>query len=113
MPWLLGLACGSSRLGIWLAKGPQKIWRSCQRGHAAGPRCRNRDLPAEGMNLLLPGLFFRNAKPWPFHFLLRYKPKSCVKVAMKAVSKLRPMRGQILLTSPNESYLIGRVHSDA
>src|SRR5687767_15314519 len=32
---------------------------------------------------------------------------------MKAVSKLRPMRGQILLTSPNESYLIGRVHSDA
>jgi hypothetical protein len=62
MPWLLGLARGSSRLGIWLAKGPQKIWRSCQGGHEEGRRCGNRDLPAEDMKPVVACLGFYDAK---------------------------------------------------
>src|SRR5215813_2804690 len=36
-----------------------------------------------------------------------------MKVAMEVVSKISAMHGAMLLTCPNESYLIGRVHSDA
>src|SRR5262245_60782338 len=36
-----------------------------------------------------------------------------MKVAMEIVSKISAMHGAMLLTCPNESYLIGRVHSDA
>src|SRR5215813_6319480 len=36
-----------------------------------------------------------------------------MKVAMEAVSKIRAVHGAVLLTCPNESYLISRVHSYA
>src|SRR6478672_1593307 len=44
---------------------------------------------------------------------LRFEPKSCMKVAMKVVAGPGPTHSKTLLTCSNESYLIGRVHSDA
>jgi hypothetical protein len=41
------------------------------------------------------------------------KPKSCAKRHMETVPRLRPRHGETLLAGPNESYLIGRVRSEA
>ena len=42
-----------------------------------------------------------------------YYPKSCAKRHMETVPRLRPRHGETLLAGPNESYLIGRVRSEA
>jgi hypothetical protein len=44
---------------------------------------------------------------------MRIYPKSCAKRHMETVPRLRPRYGETLLAGPNESYLIGRVRSEA